>query len=251
MTGRAQVKSDPVREAMEPRYHTDITIEVLGPSFDKQAMWQVILANVAQDSLASLFGTRPQHHVDDDKIQEAAAYVEEQHDLIAALATDPSRVREQRQALGRLLHGVQDFYSHTNYVDLWLRKQSRDSAAEAQFCATGCGKQSRSSRPVELPAEEIDPLDEELLHSPDLRSGHYVPVLGLLYLLPVVGRILARLYTVPGSHEAMNLDSPARGPRFLLARKAARKRTQYETHRAAAAILEAGGEDALRRFYGA
>ena len=216
---------------MEPRYHSQITRDALGAHFEEDALRQVIRANLAQDSFASLFGVAPHHHVDDDQIQEAAAYVEEQHAIIVSLASDPAQAAAQRAALGRLVHAVQDFYSHSNYVDLWLAKQSR-SAGQA-----------------DIPPEQIDPLDAEILEHPGLRTGHYVPVLGLLYLVPVVGRIVARLHMPPDSHEAMNLDSPARGPRFPYALQAALKRSLHEVERAAAAVLEAGGEEALQRFY--
>jgi hypothetical protein len=215
---------------MIPRYHSQVTRQALESSFDERALRQVIRANLAQDSLISVLGVAPHHHVDDDKIAEAAAYVEEQHSIIVALSADPQGAKAQRVALGRLLHTVQDFYSHSNYVDLWLAKQSR------------------SAEMGDPTPEQIDPLDAEILQHPDLRTGHYVPLLGPLYLVPVLGRWLARLYTPANSHEAMNLDSPSRGPRFFYALQAALKRSHHELERAINAVQSAGGEEATQRF---
>ena len=72
-------------------------------------------------------GTRPHIHFDDDKFAEANAYVAKEHARIVELACEPSRPgtpedalvgADQRAALGRLCHTVQDFYAHSNYVDL-------------------------------------------------------------------------------------------------------------------------------------
>lgn len=212
---------------MYPRYHALVTKEALQARFAPAALRQVISANLAQDSLPSLFGTSPQVHFDDDKIAESLAYVESQHQIIVELAKRADGGRGQRAALGRLCHTVQDFYSHANYVPLWLSAHGEAAA---------------------LAPEDMDGLDEALLQDPRLRTGHFVPLWGFLYYIPVLKHMARRIYLPANSHEAMNLDSPARGPHFAFALVAARQRTQHEYARAAQAILQAGGAEALQRF---
>jgi len=65
--------------------------------------------------------------------------------------------RDAWRAFGRLTHTAQDFYSHSNYVDLWM----------------ACHPPGR------LPARlnRSTPLDEDLVNSPALRSGRpYLPL---------------------------------------------------------------------------
>jgi hypothetical protein len=109
-------------------------------------------------------------------------------------------------AFGRLTHAVQDFYAHSNYVDLWLACQS-DSA-------------------VPTPAK-IDPVEPNLINTPALRSGRvYLPLEAFYHfhiLRPLLLCILPR-----DSHAWMNLDSPKQGSNFAYAFQAAIKRTKIE-----------------------
>jgi hypothetical protein len=105
-----------------------------------------------------------------------------------------------------LTHAVQDFYSHSNYVDLWLSCQS-DGA-------------------IPTPSE-IDPVDPDMINTPALRSGViYLPIEAFYHfhvLRPLLMRILPR-----NSHAWMNLDSPKQGSNFAYAFQAAVKRTRIE-----------------------
>jgi hypothetical protein len=110
-------------------------------------------------------------------------------------------------ALGdRLTHTAQDFYAHSNYVDLWLARQP-DGATPS----------------------EVDPMDQELIHSDALRSGkvYYLEVLTIIApLKPLVMPWLPR-----DAHAWMNLDAPERGPNFPYAFQAAVKQTKIEFER--------------------
>ncbi len=209
---------------MYGRYHAQATRQILGNVFDTRALRQIIAANVWQDSLQGLFGADPHRHFCDPHLARSWAYVEEEHARIVDLVGQPDAGTRQRAAFGRLLHTVQDFYAHTNYVDLWLARMgwSRD----------------------------IDGLDAELVVSPELRVGEWVFWRDSLYYIPLVGSLLRRVWLPAGSHEAMNLDSPAQGPRFALALEAARQRTLVEYRRVVAAIAAAGGQAAVLAFHG-
>ena len=97
--------------------------------------------------------------------------------------------------------------------------------------------------------EEIDGLDQSVLTSPALRTGHFVLWRDLVYYLPLVKDVIRRFYIPPNSHEAMHLDSPERGPNFAYAMAAARQRTAQEYRVAADAVLTVGGSEALDRFH--
>jgi hypothetical protein len=129
-------------------------------------------------------------------------------------------------AFGRLTHAAQDFYSHSNYVALWL----------AQF--------PPGAAP---PPPGIDGLDPRLLRHPALASGFiYLPG-ELLSFFPAL-RPLARRLLPPDSHARMNLDTPAAGPLFAYSLVAARQRTQAEFDRTLAAIGEARDTAAMASF---
>ena len=209
---------------MYGRYHAQATREVLGAAFDAPALGEVIAANIWQDSLPGLFGAEPHRHFCDPQLAHSWAYVEDEHRRIIELAGQHNQSARQRAAFGRLLHTVQDFYAHTNYVDLWLARVGWDKT--------------------------INGLDAELVGSPELRVGEWVFWRDSLYYIPVLRRFLRRVWLPAGSHEAMNLDSPAQGPRFGLALAAARQRTRVEYDRVVAALAEVGGYTAVMAFHG-
>jgi len=213
---------------MTPHYHAVITAEAVGKYFDKPALRQIVVANIAQDSISSLFGARPEVHFDDDLVAAGLGYVETEHRRIAALAAQTGTAAAQRAAFGRLCHTAQDLYAHSNYVRLWL-----DAHGGLQ-----------ATRP-----EDMDALDAGILGSSKLKTGHYAFWHFLAYSIPGVSWVMRRIGVPPGSHEAMNLDKPSRGPEFPYAFAAARARTEHEYRRAAAAVLANGGQAALDLFH--
>jgi len=213
---------------MKSRYHTELTRLTLQAHFSRVALEEIIAANLAQDAPQNQLGSKAHFHFDNNKIAGALAYVEDLHTRIVELAVAGGHGSQQRAALSRLCHAVQDFYAHSNYVDLWLANQDHPVPA----------------------ADAIDALIPELLNHPDLRTGTYVVLRDIVYSVPIVGALWRRIYVPSGSHEAMNLDSPDRGWKFSYAMAAARQRTQHEYQRAVQAVREAGGESALREFRG-
>lgn len=210
---------------MELEYHSAVTCEAIGEHFDQTALNQIIEANFSQDS--GLNQLRLEIHFDNNLIPKSLAYIYAEHARIVALAAQPAGGPAQRAALGRLCHTVQDFYSHSNYVDLWL-------AANGGLATT-------------TPAD-IDGLDDTLLNHPDLITGNFYLWRDLVFHIPGIRHIARRIYIPPGSHEAMNLDTPAKGPHFAYSLVAACQRTRHEYRRASKAVLAAGGQTALARF---
>jgi hypothetical protein len=111
-------------------------------------------------------------------------------------------------AFGRLTHTAQDFYAHSNYIDLWLARQT-DGA-------------------IPTPSE-VDALDPHLINTPALRSGKVYFLELLTLILPL--KPLVMPFLPHDAHAWMNLDSPAQGPNFKYAFQAAVKRTKIEFER--------------------
>jgi len=176
----------------------------LGEKFSSNALEKIIAANLYQDRLLAQIG-HDEYHFDGNAFEKSYAYVEEQRALtISSLQSNDAL--SAWSAFGRLTHAVQDFYSHSNYVDLWLSVQS-DGA-------------------IPTPSE-IDPIEPDLIDTPALRSGVvYLPLEAFYHfhvMRPLLMRILPR-----DSHAWMNLDSPKQGSNFAYAFQAAVKRTKIE-----------------------
>lgn len=188
---------------MLTRFHIEMMHLALGDLFSPRALKEMIVANVRQDRLRGQIG-HPEYHFDHNAFDKSYAYIEEQRTLtISSLMSND--VRAAWSAFGRLTHTTQDFYAHSNYIDLWL----------------ACLPNGSTPTP-----SGIDPMHPDLIHSPSLRSGkvYLREILTFIPLLkPLFMSILPR-----DAHGWMNLDSPARGPNFKYAFKAACKRTQIE-----------------------
>lgn len=193
------------------KYHKSITRKALSEHFSPRALQAILAANLKQDNLLTGQIGHNEYHYDNNAIAEANHYIEEQRgqtlsglqdeDLYAAWA-----------AFGRLTHTAQDFYAHSNYVDLWLSQFPYGDDVNGHMLP---------------PPSEIAPLMDALIHNPNLHSGKLYYPLGVLSFVPFVKRFVIPLLPAD-SHARMQLDSPARGERFAYAFQAAVKRTQYE-----------------------
>jgi hypothetical protein len=213
---------------MEAVYHVEMMKRALGGRLSPRALAAATRANLGQDSLAGLF--RPEFHFDDNLFEKSLSYIEACREA-AARSPDPAGAWA---AFGRLSHGAQDFYAHSNYVALW---------ADQQTLVPGSGP-----GPGRLPPpEKIDGLDPALLQHSRLRSGRvYWPTEALWILRPL--RPLVKALVPKDSHAWMNLDEPGCGPLFPYAIEAAVQRTQAEFERTLALIGETQGEATMRRF---
>jgi hypothetical protein len=189
---------------MLPRYHAEITRQALRTLFSAAALEKIVRANLYQDRLAAQIG-HDEFHFDNNAFEKSYAYIEEQRRLtLTALRSEDAA--SARAAFGRLTHTAQDFYAHSNYIELWTSRQT-DGA-----------------RPT---PSEVDPVDPSLVNHPALRSGRiYFPLEPLSFIpftKPLVMPLLPR-----DSHAWMNLDSPEQGSDFEYAFQAAVKRTRLE-----------------------
>lgn len=189
---------------MHARYHAQITRQALKQHIEPRAVEVAVTANLGQDALTGMIG-HPEFHFDDNAFLQGWAYVQAQHEeIIQALERkDPQAAWK---ALGRMTHAVQDFYAHSNYVELWLAEW-----------------QARNNDQSNPHPEDIDPNDENILASTALRSGR-IYILEILFLVPLLRPLALRLLP-SDSHAHMNLDGPECGPLFAYALVAAHKAT--------------------------
>ena len=184
--------------------HKEITRRALERTFSPFALDTIITANIHQDIFISQFGHDEFHFANND-LDGSRKYIEEQRALIKP-ALEKGQAMFAWQAFGRLTHTAQDFYAHTNYVDLWLVCQPND---------------------LHPAPSEIDPLDDALIENPALRSGKFYYPLEAFSFVPGIKKLVIPLLP-RDSHAWMNLDSAKRGPMFEYALQAAIKRTRYE-----------------------
>ncbi len=186
---------------MLTEFHRQITRAALAPYFTEPAVEIAILANDAQDGFKGQVG-HAEYHVD-NAIAPGYRYLQAQQEQ-AILALRRGDCEQGMRCLGRALHTVQDFYSHTTYVRAWLRENGGPNATPA----------------------DIPPL-LDWMSRPDLTTGR--AVFGeLLTFLPGIGPFFARVLRLPAdSHFAQNLDGPHRGPAFAYVVVAAQKHSEW------------------------
>jgi hypothetical protein len=204
---------------MFTRYHRSITFQALSERFSTRALEMIVAANLKQDNLRGQIG-HDEYHFDNNAFEQSYAFIEEQRKLTIS-SLQEGDAPSAWASFGRLTHTAQDFYAHTNYVDMWLSQYDNSSPP---------------------PPSEIAPLIDELIHCSDIYSGKLYYPLEILSFIPVVKNVVMPLLP-KDSHAHMNLDSPERGPRFAYAFEAAVKRTQHEFEKTVAGLSP--GPDAL------
>ncbi len=181
--------------------HKEMTREALEGRVSPRALEIIIAANCKQDALSGQIG-HDEFHYDNNAIDEGHRYIIEQRGFVIASLLSPG-VLSAWIAFGRLTHTAQDFYSHTNYITLWMEQNPAS------------------------PSPKVDPVQKDLIDSPSLHSGKLYMPMDWLYFVPFLRKLSLALLPAD-SHAKMNLDSPAQGPKFDYARAAAVKRTLYE-----------------------
>jgi hypothetical protein len=183
---------------MKSKYHREMTQNALGDIFSETALNTILRANVWQDRPNNQFG-HDYIHFDGSAFEAGLSYIEQQKDLIiTCLKID--QIKKARKAFGQITHTWQDFYSHSNYVKLWLEANS-------------------DARP-----EDIDPSDPAILNSKDLMSGKNYGLMEFVSMLPLISKWL--IPKMPAdSHARMNMDDPSTGSLFPYGIAAGEKRT--------------------------
>ena len=189
---------------MLPKYHAEITRQALQDLFSEFALKKIVVANLYQDRPAGQIG-HDEFHFDNNAFEKGYAYIEEQRARVIS-SLQSNAIPAAWSAFGRLTHTAQDFYAHSNYVDLWLSHHGKEASPTPS---------------------EIDPVASMLIDSPALHSGKiYFPLEPFSLIKPLKPLVMPLLPR--DSHAWMNLDGPEQGPRYTFAFHAAVKRTRLE-----------------------
>ncbi|MBN1669100.1 MAG: hypothetical protein JW862_18545 [Anaerolineales bacterium] len=209
---------------MLTQYHRQICQRALADEFSLPALEIIIAANVAQDNLRGQIG-HPEYHFDDNAFEQGNAYLEQQRRLILTTLANNTDRTPTWQAFGRLTHAAQDFYAHSNYLQLWVEQLPAEADPDP---------------------EQVSALDLALLEHPELRSGRiYLPE--VLAFIPAL-RPFTRRILPADAHANMNLDYPERGWLFPYVIEAAVQRTVHEYRQLASRIQWELASAALARF---
>jgi hypothetical protein len=184
---------------MKTRFHIEITRNALEKYFSPNALQRIIRANILQDRIKYQFG-HDYIHFDSSAFIEGFDYIFEQLTKVYESVKN-NEYQPAWKSLGRILHSWQDFYSHSNYVYLWLDKTS-------------------DPKP-----QHIDYDDQKIFTSPVLQSGKNYGIIEFIALVPGIS-ILVKPFMPADSHAVMNLDCLKSGQAFQFAYHAAKKRTE-------------------------
>jgi hypothetical protein len=184
---------------MKTKYHIEITRKALSGFFSERALKEIVNANIHQDNLTNQLG-HDYIHFDSNAFQAGFKYLSNQKKAVID-GINKNDFSSARQALGRGAHSWQDFYSHSNYVELWLAKAGNS------------------------PPEEIVINDGDIIHHPDLRSGINYGLIEFIALTPVLSNWI-KPHMPDDSHAKMNLDGPEAGKKFQYVYSAALKQTK-------------------------
>lgn len=209
---------------MQFKYHHLITEQVLKNHFSARALKVIVRANFLQDNLIGNI-RHPEHHFTENMIDASLDYIETQRVLVASILINGANLSKAWRAFGRLLHCAQDFYSHSNYVHLWVARFSDNVP----------------------PPDQVEALEQSLMSSSKLHTVRTYRPLGSLGNVPIFGRWLFP-YLPADAHAKMNLDTDSRGPLFAYALAAAKKRTLYEFKETVILINSSGKSNLLGLF---
>lgn len=183
---------------MHTKFHIEITQKALEDHFSDPTLKAIIKANIRQDRISNAFG-HDHIHFDGSAFEKGFQYIALQ-ELLIYKHLDCLDFELAREAFGRMIHSWQDFYSHSNYIKLWLDHHQN------------------------LPPESIAIDDHKIMNHPDLISGKNYGLIEFIAMLPGLSRLILPLMPAD-SHAKMNLDQPSSSPNFDYAYWAALKRT--------------------------
>jgi hypothetical protein len=86
--------------------------------FSQRALEEVAQANEDTDDLSSAALFHPERHFTNERFAASLAELNTNRtNVINSVKTEPRNGNAARRSLGRALHGIQDFYSHSNWVE--------------------------------------------------------------------------------------------------------------------------------------
>lgn len=123
-----------------PAVHEGLSHQLVDQrGFSQDAFTLIDKGNSNQDILGSTAFNTPSHHFDDCSFADSVAHVNAmKSDIMGLVAQAPSSPDARKQIylkFGELLHGVQDFYSHSNFMELQLKQNPNTVDPQAMTLA--------------------------------------------------------------------------------------------------------------------
>lgn len=151
------------------------------------AMGELTGGNVAQDVDLSTRND-PAHHFDSNRIPEALSYLEQNNKEIDQMLLKPALSLDDEaqilNVLGHRLHTIQDFYAHSNYVEMQLKANPKlmpDQIPLMNFDDLKEGKEKNihtgyvvRDETTRLTLKRPDVIHEVLAHGEKLPGTHYM-----------------------------------------------------------------------------
>ena len=199
-------------------YHESITKTALRGIFSEQAISKIIgsaiapvSGNLGQDNPGNYnFVSDPRHHFDNNEIREGTQYITDEYALISSIGSHGEKSPEEEilWAFGRLLHATQDFWSHSNYVELWLehmksRPPSSGRTRIAPIPEFVYTPEITVLTPYDIPRVPIPPQPRSPLSGGNLHTGFY----GVGPEFMTAGA---------ETHEELNKDNPGKSSTLIL-----------------------------------
>jgi len=206
----ALLAATPSAPSFDPGIHRDITRDGLGPKLNDSFLRTAVRRDINHQHRwmdAGLRGAADERHFDDCEFNGSARFIRAEYAAARAAlsAEDPWRATE---AFGRILHTVQDFYSHSNWVELGF--PVRDGEATQSDLVDLSGAQASLAQPWFAPAGGKEVRSDILLGADDwmLPNGWSIKRNGGGTFIPTVvdpqGRRRGRLLVTgkgAGDHE--------------------------------------------------
>ena len=109
-----------------PAVHEEITSQAIVGETSAETFKIIDDAGSTQDRIGSGWFENPTHHFDDNEINGSLDYIDSQFVNAVHMAGDCDIKASYRdyalENMGHLFHTIQDFYAHSNYVELCLKK---------------------------------------------------------------------------------------------------------------------------------
>jgi von Willebrand factor A domain-containing protein 7 len=244
LIGAWMVLLAPAISGFKSNHHENITREVLGEvtrvidghtlKFQPQAVKEIVKANVDQDEGAVRcgFGFSPggpfadsANHFDSEDLNNASSRARTRFDdAVKALMRPSPDGGSARRMLGQVLHGAQDYYAHSNWVETQSGTDSRLSVST--FSAVG-----REVQTCELP-----PNTGTYVSFVGLTSGYWFGCTGKDDSQLPTGKCYHGLVGFGENYAGTNKDDADR-PNFTEARQSAKDTTRAIINR----ILDSNG----------
>lgn len=176
--------------AFKPDIHGAISIEVLNATqptidgqrlhFSQEAINQIVDANKKTDDLA--YQTRSEMHFDSENFQGGSKRLIDLRERVINKITTTTLGASARADLGGALHTLQDFYAHSNWVELGRKAINQDLGRQT-FSGAGSGVATCPNDPGVLGGEGLKQLtsgyflfSQALCGVPSGKCRHGVPV---------------------------------------------------------------------------